>query len=672
MSEITNNDIQQQQSVPITQLTPAIPNIVMPPNQTASSRIITKEHPAIYWEKDTESADITIDNIHRTVQVDVNKSYIQDVAKEAVNKIIDNKISTTRQILEKKISNTANNLLFIDNKLYLAVNNTPISNPIAINIPDYQELTAGNNIQIADGVISSIDKDTKYKPGKSISISSDNSISVIPNIYKGDGYYIDITDDTIKFIGEIPDKLSQLLNDTGFVSADDVYSKQQIDLLFQQYENLIESSTSIITEEEKEIWNAKSDFSGSFNDLTDVPDIVIQEDLDEFKNHLNDEIQHITNEERLQWNAKSNFSGKYKDLIDKPIIPSAISQLTDDVGYLTEHQSLEDYAKKDALQDISDKVDTIDSTLYEAVDDLNNLHNYYHQAIPKLQADTHELQHLHEQQQEQIDSLISNDSTIRSEIDTNYALVQQQIGFLETNLEEKINKAQEDAQVAQNTADEVTDTTNLLIGDDSGKSIREIVEEEMIKQLIPEGADESLDTLEEIAQWIQNKADIENSISGKQDKLIAGNNITISDDNIISATGSGSVIIKDNTTVVDETLIFDEQYSGESSGEYNPGISISDLQSEKVTYNHVSLQDEQANVQTVKEALDELYYAQENLSLINEVYAGAKAAGFCGTARNLGEAIVYLLKNSHARPTAGEGISISEDMAISTTADLHE
>lgn len=42
-----------------------------------------------------------------------------------------------------------------------------------------------------------------------------------------------------------------------------------------------------------------------------------------------------------------------------------------------------------------------------------------------------------------------------------------------------------------------------LIGDDANKSVRTIANEELAKQLIAENADESLNTLQEIAQWIQ-------------------------------------------------------------------------------------------------------------------------------------------------------------------------
>lgn len=46
-----------------------------------------------------------------------------------------------------------------------------------------------------------------------------------------------------------------------------------------------------------------------------------------------------------------------------------------------------------------------------------------------------------------------------------------------------------------------------LVGDDAGKSVRTIAAEEMVRQLIPENAKESLDTLKEISEWIQSHPD---------------------------------------------------------------------------------------------------------------------------------------------------------------------
>lgn len=47
------------------------------------------------------------------------------------------------------------------------------------------------------------------------------------------------------------------------------------------------------------------------------------------------------------------------------------------------------------------------------------------------------------------------------------------------------------------------DKVTTLIGDDASKSVRTIANEELAAQLIPENANEALNTLQEIAQWIQ-------------------------------------------------------------------------------------------------------------------------------------------------------------------------
>lgn len=62
-------------------------------------------------------------------------------------------------------------------------------------------------------------------------------------------------------------------------------------------------------------------------------------------------------------------------------------------------------------------------------------------------------------------------------------------------------KAAEEANAGAITTIQGQITT--LIGEDAGKSARTIANEELAKQLIPESAQESLDTLGEIAAWIQ-------------------------------------------------------------------------------------------------------------------------------------------------------------------------
>ena len=56
----------------------------------------------------------------------------------------------------------------------------------------------------------------------------------------------------------------------------------------------------------------------------------------------------------------------------------------------------------------------------------------------------------------------------------------------------------------QGNIDTVSGVVNTLVGTDTSKSVRTIANEELAAQLIPENASESLNTLQEIAAWIQN------------------------------------------------------------------------------------------------------------------------------------------------------------------------
>lgn len=60
-----------------------------------------------------------------------------------------------------------------------------------------------------------------------------------------------------------------------------------------------------------------------------------------------------------------------------------------------------------------------------------------------------------------------------------------------------------DKTALQNSITSISDKVTTLIDKDAGKSARTIANEELVKQLIPENAAASLDTLQEIAAWIQ-------------------------------------------------------------------------------------------------------------------------------------------------------------------------
>lgn len=75
--------------------------------------------------------------------------------------------------------------------------------------------------------------------------------------------------------------------------------------------------------------------------------------------------------------------------------------------------------------------------------------------------------------------------------------------------------------------------TNTLVGDDIGKSVRAVANEELTKQLIPDNAQEALDTLQEIAEWIQNHPNDVTAMNKSIQDLKAQIGIIPEDSNII-------------------------------------------------------------------------------------------------------------------------------------------
>lgn len=78
-----------------------------------------------------------------------------------------------------------------------------------------------------------------------------------------------------------------------------------------------------------------------------------------------------------------------------------------------------------------------------------------------------------------------------------------------------VGYAKEVADKAAGNAATVGAKVDTLIGDDADKSVRTIANEELVKQLIPENADASLDTLQEIAAWIQEHPSDASEMSAK-------------------------------------------------------------------------------------------------------------------------------------------------------------
>ncbi len=94
------------------------------------------------------------------------------------------------------------------------------------------------------------------------------------------------------------------------------------------------------------------------------------------------------------------------------------------------------------------------------------------------------------------------------------------------------DKAQGEVDAVEGRMDTAEGKLTKLIGDDVDKSVRTIANEELAAQLVADGAKESLDTLAEIAAWIQSHPD---DASAMNEAIVALQNKVDTGDKTVSA-----------------------------------------------------------------------------------------------------------------------------------------
>lgn len=133
---------------------------------------------------------------------------------------------------------------------------------------------------------------------------------------------------------------------------------------------------------------------------------------------------------------------------------------------------------------------------------------------------------------------------------------------------------------------------DTLIGSDTGKSVRTIANEELAAQLIPEGAQESLDTLTEIAQWIQSHPDdaaAMNAAIAKLNEIVAGIGGEEDDYATVMAAIKGKIAAAMEGIAADATKV--------EKSETNGNIKINGL--ETVVYTHPTVSPVEAGFKKV-------------------------------------------------------------------------
>lgn len=171
---------------------------------------------------------------------------------------------------------------------------------------------------------------------------------------------------------EVPTKVSQLSNDSGFVdksvanlenyTLSSSYAKVATTGSYSDLSNkpTIPSATSDLTNDSGFITKAANNLtyytksedlaavatSGLYSDLTGKPTIPTKtSDLTNDSGYIDNSVSNLVNYTKSSLLSAVATSGDYSDLSNKPVIPSKVSDLSNDLGFITD-ASLTTYAKK--------------------------------------------------------------------------------------------------------------------------------------------------------------------------------------------------------------------------------------------------------------------------------------------------------------------------------------
>ena len=143
----------------------------------------------------------------------------------------------------------------------------------------------------------------------------------------------------------IPKLVSQLTNDAGYITEHlDLSNYAEKDELHEHNNKDVLDGINLVR---MQAW----DNAASKNDI-DLELYALKDDLHEHTNF--DVLEQIDQDKINAWDSYKSFSGDYNDLENTPAIPKKLSELENDANFLTEHQSLEDYALKSEIPTVPD------------------------------------------------------------------------------------------------------------------------------------------------------------------------------------------------------------------------------------------------------------------------------------------------------------------------------
>ena len=124
-------------------------------------------------------------------------------------------------------------------------------------------------------------------------------------------------------IPTVPTNVSAFTNDAGYITLPQIPAQVNADWNATTGAAQILNKPTLFSGNYNDLTNKPSLFSGNYNDLTNKPTL--------FDGNYNS----LTNRPNL---AAVALSGNYNDLINKPAIPTAVGELTNNVGYITQAQ----------------------------------------------------------------------------------------------------------------------------------------------------------------------------------------------------------------------------------------------------------------------------------------------------------------------------------------------
>ena len=154
----------------------------------------------------------------------------------------------------------------------------------------------------------------------------------------------DLTNDT-GFItsSSLPTKVSDLTNDTGFITSASLPTKTS------DLQNDGDGTNAFVKTNDSRLTDARTPVTHTHtkSQITDFPSL-----------------------------STVATSGSYNDLSNKPTIPTVptnVSAFTNDVGYLTQHQSLSNYVQKSSTTGLLRNDGTVDTTSYATSSQISSM-----------------------------------------------------------------------------------------------------------------------------------------------------------------------------------------------------------------------------------------------------------------------------------------------------------